>query len=56
MNCPNEHGRMKLIRKTKTVTLACNIWDYAIEVYVCPVCGIRIEPADKGVTDDGSEP
>ena len=38
---------MNLLRRTRTVTLGCNVWDYDSDVYVCPVCGIEIEPAEK---------
>jgi hypothetical protein len=52
MNCPNNHGRMMLLRKIKTVTLGCNIWDYDADFYVCPVCGIEIEPVERVIEDD----
>jgi hypothetical protein len=47
MDCPNRHGRMNLRGRKKTVTLGCNIWDYDVDIYVCPVCGLEIEPVEK---------
>ena len=29
-----------------------NIWDYDADFYVCPVCGIEIEPVERVVEDD----
>ncbi len=52
-DCPNGHGRMNRLRKMKTVTLACNVWDYAADVHVCPVCGLEAE-TDNKAADGGA--
>jgi hypothetical protein len=44
MECPNDRGSMTLQRRLKTVTLGCNIWRFFADYYVCPVCGLEIEP------------
>ena len=44
---------MNRLRKMKTVTLACNVWDYAADVHVCPVCGLEAE-TDNKAADGGA--
>ncbi len=56
MDCPNRHGRMKLLRRTKTVTLACNVWDFEADVYVCPACGLEADPEAKPPATSAATP
>jgi hypothetical protein len=54
MECPHNHGSMALQKRLKTVTLGCNIWRFDADFYVCPVCGLEIEP--DGVKKSGNKP
>ncbi len=56
MDCPNRHGRMKLLRRTKTVTLGCSVWDFDADLYVCPVCGQEVDPPEKDPAPGAASP
>lgn len=43
MNCPNEHGEMKKIRRTEETTFRGRDVRYEIETWACETCGLEAE-------------
>jgi len=43
MNCPDEHGGMKISRNLETIVFRGKQLQVLREHYVCPVCGIRVD-------------
>ena len=41
MNCPNDHGKMSIIKSDRTIKFRGKHLTFPINHYICPVCGIE---------------